>query len=302
MNINTFDLNLLKVFDALMVEQNVTRAGEKIGLAQSSMSNALSRLRYTFSDELFVRTPKAMLPTPKAMALKPLVLEILKNAQAMLEKDTAFNPKTAKGTVRISTSDNVKIMLAPAFANHLQENAPSVDLRFLSIDKNTVNSQLDNAETDIAVGTFKEKPKRFNSEMLYKDRFVCIARKGHPSLEKGMTMRFFSEIPHVLMTLKNDNAGFIDNYLIKQGLSRRVAITVDQFTVIPQIISTTDYISVCPESLITTMHIGDKCSIYDIPFSTPTWNVDMISSKNSETNPLINWIKQTAHTMMQIGM
>jgi DNA-binding transcriptional LysR family regulator len=113
-----------------------------------------------------------------------------------------------------------------------------------------------------------------------------------------MTAKHFAAIPHVLMTLKNDNVGFIDRLLEERSLKRRVAMTVDQFTVIPHIVSQSDYIAVCPHSMMNAMSVKRDIVTYDIPFITPSWAVDMIFSKSSITNPLVNWAKKIAHTLL----
>lgn len=276
MNINSFDFNLLRVFNALMQERNVTKAAEKIGLAQSSMSNALSRLRYAFDDELFVRTPNGMMPTQRAKVLEAHVNLALGQIQTMIDVVVPFDPTKASGTVNIATSDNVKVLLAPLLSRFLQDKAPGLNVQFNNIDKSTVFQQLDGKETDIAIGTFSELPKRFAQQTLYEDTFVCLARKGHPGLKKGMNLRRFADIPHILMSLNKDRKGFIDNLLAEKGLKRRVAITVDQFSVLPKIVEATDYLAICPQSVAETMCMGTKCQIYPLPFDAGKWQVSLV--------------------------
>src|SRR6516162_11754250 len=78
------DLNLLRVFDALIEERSVTRAGARLGLTQSAVSHALNRLRYVLEDDLFVRGPAGMQPTPRAVEMGPQVHAALNQLQAAL--------------------------------------------------------------------------------------------------------------------------------------------------------------------------------------------------------------------------
>ena len=290
MNIKAFDLNLLKVFEALYTERNVTRAGQRIGLAQSSMSNALSRLRYLFKDELFIRTPKEMRPTQQAHQLAPRIELILEEVRALAGNAEVFDPLKATGTIRISSSDNLKILLAPRMMAYLAEHAPSISIRMRSLDKDRIFDDLDEGKTDIAIGTFTEVPKRAVAEKLFEDSFTCIARKDHPKLKRGMSIRQFAAIPHALVTLRDDASGLVDELLQEHGLQRRVGITVDQFSVVPHIVSSTDYLAMCPKSIATTLLKDGQCRAYEPPISLPSWPVQVVTSRRSFNDPLINWV------------
>lgn len=137
MNINTLDLNLLKTFDALYRERNVTKAGNVLGLAQPSMSNALNRLRAVFDDPLFLRSPGGMQPTERAEQLAPAIEKALHDIRELVQPAKAFNPETVELALVIACSDNLTLRIGPLLAAHLQKHAPGIDLRFVPIDKKT---------------------------------------------------------------------------------------------------------------------------------------------------------------------
>ena len=290
MNIAALDLNLLKVFEALYAERNVTRAGERIGLAQSSMSNALNRLRYVFKDELFVRTPSEMRPTPFAHDLAPRVEHVLEEVRSLLGSVETFDPSTAQATVKICSSDNLKILMVPRLMAHLAEKAPLLSIRMRTLDKDRIFAELDDGRADIAIGTFGDVPKRAVAELLFEDSFTCLARHNHPKLKRGMSIRQFAAIPHALVTLRDDATGLVDELLAQRGLRRRVGITVDQFSIIPSIVASTDYLAMCPKSIARHLIKDGLCKSYDPPLSLPSWPVQIVTSRRSYSDPLVSWM------------
>ena len=285
MNLATVDLNLLKAFDALYAERSVTRAGARIGLAQPSMSNALNRLRVLFDDKLFVRTPKGMAPTDRAATLAPKVAAALRQIQDLVEPPAVFDPMTTKAEITLATSDNVNMMLAPRLAAHLARNAPGFDLRFRPLDKTMAFSDLDAGQLDAVIGTFAEIPARFFQRDLFEDEFVCIARKDHPALADGLSVRRFAALPHILMTLSADGRGAVDQALRKLGLERRVALTVGQFIVIPDIVAQTDSLAAIPLSVANVIAARAGCTVYPMPFPVPSWKTTAIWSQSANAMP-----------------
>ncbi len=277
MNIKALDLNLLKVFDALYRERHVTRAGRAIGLAQPSVSNALGRLRDVTGDQLFLRTPAGMVPTDKAHAIAPQVQQALALIVAAMVPEPAFDPDTARAEITLAAADVVVLQLGVAIARHFSAAAPGFDFRFRPMDKDTVFGALDRGALDGAIGVFADPPARFHHRLLYRDSLVCVARRGHPALAAGLSVQRFAQLPHVLMTLRGDAQGAVDDRLRALGLQRRVALTVGQFTVIPDIIAQTDYLAAMPASIADALAARAGCAVYPMPFDRDiAWTVSML--------------------------
>lgn len=292
MNIQTLDLNLLKVFEALAEERSVTRAGERLDLTQSSVSNALARLRSVFADDLFVRTPAGMVPTPRAMRLEAPIRQSLAELRTAMADPAAFDLGSATGRVRISTSDLLEVQVLPVLMRVLERSAPNVGLQVFSLDKRLVYRDLEADRVDLALTVAFEGSDEFLTAPLMRDRFICIGRQGHPAFEHGLTVERFLAYPHVLVSLKADSVGAVDEALSRLGLSRRVAATVGHFLSVPDILAATDYLAAVPATSRAALTASGACQWTELPFDVPDWTVEMIWTKRADEDPLQAWVRK----------
>ena len=182
MNIKNYDHNILVVFKTLFEEKNVTKSSKKMGITQPAMSNALNRLRYLVKDELFIRGPRGMRPTPRANDLSLPIQSALNNLESSLSS-IDFNPKTTKKLYRISMSDDVAPIILPNLVNFIEKNSPESSLCIRSEQGNEALKLLDNNEIDFAVGRFESVGSRFGYSDLFTEKYVCIL-KNHPFNEE----------------------------------------------------------------------------------------------------------------------
>ena len=286
-NLADVDLNLLVVFEALLIERNVSRAARRVGLAQPSVSNALARLRALVGDDLFIRTPQEMRPTPRALELAEPIVHALQEVRAALELPSAFDPATATQNFTIGAADNVDFALAIAVPR-LSWAAPRAEFSLISLANSaSAYSMLDAGSLDIAVGLFRAVPKRFNTASLYWERYVCIADGDNMELVDGLTLEKFAALPHLAVTRE---AGIVDDALVKRGLERRIAVRVPFFAVVPYIIETSQLLAVVGERighrLATTANI--KC--YPLPFEVERWNVSAIWTRHEKPDEALSWL------------
>src|ERR1700704_1815301 len=172
MNWGAFDLNLLIVFDAVMQERSVTRAGSRIGLSQPAMSHALNRLRYMLKDELFVRTPEGMIPTPRAEHLAEPLRQALRGMELALEPEK-FVPEEATRRFVIAVNNYAAVVLAPAMVIAAAAAAPRLGLDLLPSGTRDIAALLDRGELDLAIGSFEESGERFATMELFGDSYVA---------------------------------------------------------------------------------------------------------------------------------
>lgn len=261
MNIAGLDLNLLLVFDAVMNERNITRAGFKIGMSQPAVSNALNRLRHVLKDDLFLRGAEGMRPTARAMELATPIRTALLEIESALNP-AAFDPATAERTFTMATTDYAALTWMPYLATYLSEEAPGVNFYTIPIE-GRLFEKLDTQEADFGFTALEAMslPDRFGSLQLGQEKFICLMRPDHP------LAKYKSEIPldeyaaarHLLVTPRGDSRGFVDDALEKQGLKRRVVMTLNQFAAAPMAVLSSDLVLTAPSK------IAEKCvQFFDI--------------------------------------
>lgn len=225
-HLRTLDLNLLRVFLALMDEGSVTRAGARLGLTQSAVSHALNRLRYALDDELFVRSPAGMQPTARALEIAPRVRQGIGQLQTALAP-AAFDPAETDRDFVIAAGPYSASVLLPEVIARVRAEAPRASIRVRSPSRGAVE-ELDAGRSDLVIGVFGRTPDRFDGETLFRDRMVWVLRQDHPAVARPFTVKALAALPHLLVATV-DTADMIQGAVLEQGVERRVAIddTID---------------------------------------------------------------------------
>src|SRR2546426_7806860 len=223
MNWRAFDLNLLVVFDGLMHERSVTRAGKRLGMSQPALSHALNRLRYLLKDQLFIRTPQGMVPTPRAEQLALPLRQALADMQRALEPET-FVAAQANRRFSIAINNYAAIVLAAPLVAAVSAAAPLVQLDLRPSGTLDVFDLLDHGALDLAIGTFDNVGERFGSAALLEDQFVAVMRRGHPAGPRTLSAGAFGALRHGAISSSGDDTGFIDRSLSTRGTKRRIAL------------------------------------------------------------------------------
>ncbi len=247
MNLAGMDLNLLLVFDAVMAERNVTRAARRIGLSQPAMSNALNRLRYHLKDELFVRGADGMMPTHRALELAGPIRDSLADLEVALEA-ASFDPLTSDREFNIGCNDYVTCTLIPRLAAYLSEHAPELRIRLYPTAGNTFEL-LDARGIDFGISAVIDIPDRFDSLTLIEDSYQVVMRKDHPLAERKLDLQRYAAADHLLVSPRGDAFGFVDTELAKQGLTRDVRMTVNNFSSAPPILAASTMILTIPRRI-----------------------------------------------------
>lgn len=204
------DLNLLRVFDALLDERNVTRAGARLGLSQSAVSHALGRLRLLLDDELFVRRSSGMDPTPRALEIGPGLHTALLQMQAALAP-AGFDPAVTERRFSISAGPYGCAILIPAVVKLLGQYAPGATLQVTPYGAGTVEA-LDTGRIDAALMGADAPGRRFRFQRLFTETMAWMVRAGHPLTEGELTLERLRQTPHVLVS------GFEDPFDAEAGL------------------------------------------------------------------------------------
>ena len=284
------DLNLLVVFDAIMRERSVTRAGQRLGLSQPAMSHALTRLRHMLKDELFVRSPNGMVPTPRAEELATPVRTALDGLQQSLEP-VQFDPSKATPSFRIAVDNYAAIVLVAPIAAQIARIAPGVRLDFRPSGTLDVLGQLDRSELHLAIGPSAVQGERFSRRRLLQDQFVLVHRKGHPA---SNAREFSTELLTTLPQLEISSAQFGPDFVeIGHGKSKpglRAAMRAP-FLSAAQILATSDLVSVLPLNVAKNMTRSHPLVFRRLSRSPKPIEAAMIWLRRLDNQPAHVWLR-----------
>jgi len=289
-NIRTEDLNLLKTFDVLLEERNVSRAAERLALTQPTVSGMLSRLREMFDDPLFIRTQHGMLPTPRAEALGPGVSRLLADANALLASDR-FDPWTSERTITISVNDYMQSCLIVPFVRVLREEAPRMRLVIRHLEVVDLRPMLERGQIDMAITIPEFSDPTLQVQALYEEEYVAVVREDHPIGRGRISVDRFLSFDHVVVS-PSDGAlvGPADAALAQLGRERRVALSVPSFLVLKEVLETDDLIAFVPRRLIGR-HPARLRQIR-APVEVPGFSVIAAWHNRTHRDPSLQWVRE----------
>jgi DNA-binding transcriptional LysR family regulator len=291
MNIGALNLNLLPVLDALLAERSVSRAGARLGLSQPAVSNALAQLREVLKDPLLVRQAGGMVPTERALALAgPLRAGLLALEQG-LDHPAAFDPATAVRDFTIMTNDFVAFVMLPRLAARLQVEAPRVHLQVRAWQEHVVPPDLATGGADLVLGFNRGLPAGHKAAPLFEDRFVFVARKGHPKVRGTITLATYTKLAHVLVSHEPNARGVVDEVLAQRGLTRNVALRVSHFLLVPPIVAATDYVAALSETVAYAAAASMPLQLLKLPVDAPRAMVHMLWHERTAASPAHNWLR-----------
>jgi DNA-binding transcriptional LysR family regulator len=290
MNWGAFDLNLLIVFDAVMQERSVTRAGSRIGLSQPAMSHALNRLRHMLKDELFIRTPQGMVPTPRAELLAQPLRNALSEMQLALEP-TAFDPAASKQRFALAVNNYAAVVLAPSIVAAVTTAAPAVYLDLRPSGTLDIADRLDRGDLDLALGSLECPGERFALAPLFDDAFVMVMRQGHPASRGKLTAKAFAALPHLEISSSREDTSFIDSWLGDQGLTRRIALRAPYLAAAPILVQS-DLVATLSRRIAHEFIRNHPLELRRPPYESPRVRTLMLWHRRLDRQPAHRWLRQ----------
>ena len=268
MNISTLDLNLLRVFAAVYAERNVTRAARRLGITQPTISNAMSRLRRSLGDPLFVRTSRGMEPTTFALSVSGSVEQALALLRTTFEAPAGFDPRSSSKTFHLLTSDAGEAIVLPRLMERLYEMAPQVSVEALQAPHDEYTGLMENGSADLALGNLQFMQAGFFQQRLFDDPYVCICTPNHPLARKGsITLKQYLEAPHVSVSAGSADA-LVERALGRRRLQRRIQLRLSNYHVAVDVVATTRLLATVPRTTITP-----RVRAIELPFTVPPANV-----------------------------
>lgn len=299
MNFAAFDLNLLRVFDALIQERSATKAGDRVGLSQPAVSAALGRLRHALGDELFIRQGHEMVATPRALALaEPLHAALVSLEQALYGSER-FEPAKAERDFRLMGADFFATHLVPSLTRNIAAAAPGISLRFLDSARGDVDNLLVTDAIDMALERPLELPEWISHTLLFRSPFVIIAARGNKALKKAgikegaaIPLDLFCELPQALRSIDGTTTGWIADALAKVGKKRRVVLTLAQFHALGLAVAGSDLIAAVPLQFARTARDELRLAIYEPPMAVPVPEISLYWHRRHDQDPAHRWLRE----------
>ncbi len=299
MNFRHLDLNLLRVFDVVMSERNLTRAASRLSLTQSAVSNSLKRLRESVGEDLLTRAAFGVRPTPRAEALWPAV------RRALAELDDAFNPGEFDPSLkpisfRIATGDAIAATLMPALVAQIETSQALANLRVLPLTTREPHGLLERGEVDLAVGHFPAtiagllaagSSALLRHQRLYESEYVCVMRRGHVLAQEELTLDRFCAAYHLLVSFSGRPHGLVDQALQQLQRSRRIVLTVNQFFTAGRVVAHSDLLTVLPAFFVAATGYQQELVERALPISLAGIHVEMVWHMRHERTHSHQWLR-----------
>ena len=286
------DLNLLVTLEALLAEQNVTKAANRLHLSQPAVSAQLSRLRDLFDDPLLIPAQRGMTPTAKALELLDPLRHALDQVRAALAEHRHFDPGNAKLTLAIACTDYLQAVVARPLAVALRKEAPGVRIALRHLDPPQLEAQMVRGDVDLALMTPEHGPGSLRARRLFDERYVLIGRKRHPGLRRGLTAEEFARLDHVIVSLRGgDFTTPVDDGLAALGYQRNVVLSAASFLIVPEIVSHSNFVALVPERLVRDRR--DELKIVECPFPVPGFTVSMLWHERNHGHSGQRWVRET---------
>jgi DNA-binding transcriptional LysR family regulator len=288
------DLNLLVSLDTLLDLKNVTRAAEKLEVAQSTVSAQLARLRKTFDDPLLIPadTGRGMVATSRAEEFQPELKRIIKSVEQLIASQRNFDPISNTKTFNIASSDNGIIGIGlPLIETIGGTGNPGIHIAFHAYNESKIAAQMESGEIDLLIGSERMLPQTMKARKLYDERFVQLQRKGHPRGKRALDLEEYCSLDHLLVSISGGSFhGVIDEHLEKMGRKRNVVLSGQQFTLVPEILRTTDYVCTAPDRL--TKRFKHALDAFELPFKAQGFSMYLAWHPRNHADQAISWIRE----------
>ncbi|MEP9328651.1 LysR family transcriptional regulator [Paraburkholderia phymatum] len=289
---DNFDLNLLRIFDALWRHGHLGKAAEELTLSQPAASYALKRLREELGDVLFVKTGSGMQPTPRAILLAPVVQSVLADIRERVLKAPNFVPDKAQRTFTIALSDVGEMVSLPRLLQRVTSLAPSVNVTTVSFAPKQLLSSLQRSEVDLAIGYFPDLDGvDVFQQHLVRHSFVCLVRQNHPAVQGRLTKKLFCELPHAVVQVEGRRQEIVEQFLKENGIRRREVLHTPHFLSIPMTIAMTDLVVTVSSDVGEIFARIAELEILDPPYKMPRFDVNQYWHRSQHDDPGNRWMR-----------
>ncbi len=292
-----FDLNLLVALDILVAERSVTAAARRMGIGQPAMSNALSRLRDMFDDPLLVRTPTGLQPTSRALDLIVPVSRILGELREEVFSSRAFSPGTDRRTFRVGLSDQAEAAVMQDVLRTMQRDAPGIRVIARSVERQVATELLASGAIDLAIGHFPAVGGDLDVATLYHETFVCLFDAQACGVSPPLSLNDYVGLPHILVSLRGEPFGYLDDLLSAAGRSRTVIYTTPHFLAVPFLLHGFRAVSALPRRLAENCADAAGLALCEVPLPSDGYDVRMAWHRRTSSDPAQIWLPELVATI-----
>lgn len=291
MELSDIDLNQLVLFHQLMIQRRVSKVADTLGLTQPAVSNSLAKLRRLFGDELFLRTPAGMVPTPFAEALAEPIGYALGMIHSGLNQQTSFDPASVKRSLKIGMTDIGEIVFLPRLVERLRKEAPGVTLSTVRITAVNLRDEMESGQIDLAIGPLPQLKAGFFQRRLFKQRYVCLFRRGHPLDRKRFSLADFTAAEHLVIVSAGTGHGKVDELLRRANIERTVPLTVPHFVSVGHILRGTDLVATVTERLADSLAEPFGLIHRPHPVALPEVAINVFWHAKVHRSPAHQWLR-----------
>ena len=292
MELRELDLNLLLVFNQLLLDRSVSTAAQKLGLTQPAVSNALKRLRTALKDELFLRTSRGMEPTPYALHLAEPVVYALNALQTAFTTRDSFDPLTSTRNFQLAMNDIGEMYFMPALMGALSKVAPQVRVSTVRPNAGNLKEDMESGTADLALGLMPNLQSGFFQRRLFRHKYVCVFRKDHPVARSPMTLAQFSALEHVGVIAASTGHDEVGGLLERAGIQRKMKLVVPHFIAVGHILQSTDLISTLPERFAQRCEAPFGLVTSPHPARLPDIAINLFWHAKFNRDPANMWMRQ----------
>jgi DNA-binding transcriptional LysR family regulator len=291
MELHQVDLNLLVLFNQLMVERRVSKVADTLGLTQPAVSNSLAKLRRLFGDELFVRTPSGMVPTPFAEQLAASVCDAMAMIHAGLNQQTSFDPARVKRSMTIGMTDIGEIVFLPSLVARLAQEASGITLNTVRNTAVNLRDDMESGKVDLAIGLLPQLKAGFYQRRLFRQRYVCLLRRGHRLDKKKLTLTDFRSAEHLMVVSAGTGHGKVDELLTRAKIQRVVRLSVPHFVGVGHILQGSNLVATVPERLAQHLVEPFGLTYFPHPVPLPQFSINVFWHARMHRAPANQWLR-----------
>lgn len=296
-NLRQLNLNLLLVFDALMEEQNLSRAAERLYMSQPAASNALAKLRAQLDDPLFKRTSHGMQPTARARLIHEPVRQALQLLKLGLSPTDNFD-NSAEHLFRLAMNDYAQERLLPQLMALMEQELPLGIIAVQDDDADSLSKRLAAGDLDLAVDYLHLNDHNLRYQTITEEELVAIGRHGHPAFEEGLTLDDYHQCQHVSLLTRSNRGSPLEIVLGAAKIRRKVSVYVPNFLTMTPIVAKTDLIAAIPRRQAEKAQLFYPIQIAPMPIAIPPIPVSLIWHKQQDSSASLLWLRQRIVALM----